>query len=53
MSQPRVISSLEIAYCENLYKMTDELNKALKEKNVIIGLSLKDEETAMITVYES
>ncbi|SDI98672.1 DUF4264 family protein [Salimicrobium halophilum] len=53
MSQKRVISSLEISYCEDLYKVTDGLNKALKTKDVIVGLSLKDDETAILTVYES
>jgi len=47
-----LIAKKEIAYSDDLYKLIDFLNKNLKNKNIILGLS-KNEDKAIITVYET
>jgi len=46
-----LIAKKEIAYNDELYKLIDFLNKSLKNKNVILGIS-KSDDKAIITVYE-
>ncbi|SIS37201.1 DUF4264 family protein [Salimicrobium flavidum] len=53
MKKQEMISSLEVDYSKDLYRITDMLNKSLKSKGVIVGLTLKNEDTAVLTVYET
>jgi len=43
---------LDIGNFPDLYKIVDFLNKNLKDKGLIFGLSQKDEETMRISIYE-
>ncbi len=43
---------LNIKALPDLYKIVDFLNKNLKHKGLIFGLSKKDDETMCITIYE-
>lgn len=47
-----LIAKKEVAYYDDLYKLVDFLNKNLKDKNVIIGLS-KNNDRAIISIYET
>jgi len=46
-----LIAKKEIAYNDELYKLIDFLNKNLKNKNIILGIS-KNKDKAIISVYE-
>lgn len=46
-------STLEVDNNPELYKIIDFLNKNLKEKHVIFGLSMKSNKKMMITIYET
>lgn len=52
MSKLELIAKTEMVYNEELYKLVDFLNKNLKNKQVIIGISKKDDK-AIISVYET
>jgi hypothetical protein len=52
MSKLELIAKKEMVYNEELYKLVDFLNKNLKNKQVIIGISKKDDK-AIISVYET
>lgn len=43
---------LDIKNFPDLYKIVDFLNKNLKDRGLIFGLSQKDEETMRISIYE-
>jgi len=43
---------LDIKNFPDLYKIVDFLNKNLKDKGLIFGLSQRDEETMRISIYE-
>ena len=45
-------ATLELSYDFELYRIVDFLNKNLKDKKVIFGLSKKDER-AVISIYET
>jgi len=45
-------STLDIDYIFELYKVVDFLNKNLKDKNLIFGLSKKDEKM-VFSIYET
>lgn len=47
-----IIAKKEIIYNTELYKLVDFLNKNLKDKHIIIGIS-KNKDKATITIYES
>lgn len=47
-----VKSVIELEQNGELYKLVDFLNKNLKDKGVIFGLTKKDEKM-MVTIYES
>jgi len=49
----RVISAQDVEYSTELYKIVDFLNKNLKDRNIVFGLSKKDESTMAITIYDS
>ncbi|MFO7294468.1 MAG: YpmA family protein [Caldicoprobacter sp.] len=44
---------LDIKNFPDLYKIVDFLNKNLKDKGLIFGLSQRDEETMRISIYEA
>jgi len=44
---------LNIKAFPDLYKIVDFLNKNLKDKELIFGLSKKDDENMRLTIYES
>lgn len=46
-----LLAKREIAYSDDLYKLVDFLNKNLKDKGVIIGIS-KNADKAIISIYE-
>lgn len=48
-----VKATIKLEYSVELYKLVDFLNKNLKTKNLIFGLSKKDEATAIISIYET
>lgn len=48
----RLIAVHDLAYNPELYKLVDFLNKNLKDKNIIFGLSKKDDKTMIVSVYE-
>ncbi|MGI6188525.1 MAG: DUF4264 family protein [Caldicoprobacteraceae bacterium] len=43
---------LNIKAFPDLYKIVDFLNKNLKDKELIFGLSKKDDENMRLTIYE-
>jgi len=45
-------STIQLNINEELYKLVDFLNKNLKDKNLIFGLSQKDDKMT-ITIYET
>ncbi|SET90862.1 Protein of unknown function [Salinibacillus kushneri] len=54
-SNLETLSTLRIAKTDNLYKMVDCLNRTLKEKDLMFGLALDedDEDTAVFTIYQT
>ncbi|GLI50213.1 hypothetical protein TSYNTROOL_02990 [Tepidanaerobacter syntrophicus] len=51
-SKLELIAKKEVAYSDELYKVVDFLNKNLKNKKVIIGIS-KNGDMATISIYET
>ena len=47
-----LIAKKEMAYNDELYKLVDFLNKNLKNKHIIFGIS-KSDNKAIISVYET
>jgi len=47
-----LIAKKEIGYSDELYRLIDFLNKNLKNKNIILGIS-KCEDKATISIYET
>jgi len=45
-------ATLELSYDFELYRIVDFLNKNLKDKKIIFGLSKKDER-AVISIYKT
>jgi|UPI0004BC20C9 hypothetical protein len=52
MPSHAVRAVLDIKNFPDLYKIVDFLNKNLKDRGLIFGLSQKDEETMRISIYE-
>jgi hypothetical protein len=48
-----LIAVHEVAYNDELYKLIDFLNKALKDKNLIFGLAMKDDDRMTVSIYEA
>ncbi|WP_422443743.1 YpmA family protein [Thermoanaerobacterium sp. DL9XJH110] len=46
-----LIAKKEINYSDDLYKLIDFLNKNLKNKRIILGIS-KNQDKAVISIYE-
>ncbi|AEE91478.1 conserved protein of unknown function [Tepidanaerobacter acetatoxydans Re1] len=51
-SKLELIAKKEITYNDELYKLVDFLNKNLKNKQIIIGISKKNNK-AIISIYET
>jgi len=47
-----LIAKKEIDYNDELYKLIDFLNKNLKNKHIILGIS-KSKDKAIISIYET
>ncbi|MBM7581333.1 diaminopimelate epimerase [Caldicoprobacter guelmensis] len=47
-----VMAVLDIKNFPDLYKIVDFLNKNLKDRGLIFGLTKKDDETMRISIYE-
>ncbi len=47
-----IIAKKEIAYNDELYKLVDFLNKNLKNKHIMVGIS-KNNDKAVISIYET
>lgn len=49
------MSTVRIQKSDDLYKIVDTLNRTLKEKNLMFGLALDDDdaETAVFTIYRT
>jgi len=52
MSSHAIRAVLDVKNSPELYKIVDFLNKNLKDRGLIFGLSKKDEETMRISIYE-
>lgn len=48
----KLIGIKEVGHNDELYLLVDFLNKTLKSKNLVFGLSLNDEGNMVISVYE-
>ena len=46
-----LVAKKELEYNDELYKLVDFLNKNLKEKRIILGIS-KEGDRATISIYE-
>jgi len=49
----RLIAVQDVEYLTELYKLVDFLNKSLKDKKIIVGLSKKDEKTMIVSIYDA
>ena len=49
------MSTVRVSHSDDLYKIVDCLNRTLKDKNLMFGLSLdeNDETTAVFTIYKT
>ncbi|QHS22560.1 YpmA family protein [Virgibacillus sp. MSP4-1] len=54
-SGPETLAALRVSKTDNLYRIVDCLNRTLKEKDLMFGLALdqEDEKTAIFTIYET
>lgn len=48
-----LISAKKVTYNEELYMIVDFLNKSLKDKGLVFGLTLEDKDKAVISVYNA
>lgn len=54
-SKIEVLSTVKIQQSPDLYKIVDALNRTLKEKDLMFGLSLdqEDQNKAVFTIYRT
>ncbi|PLR72405.1 YpmA family protein [Bacillus sp. UMB0728] len=54
-SKIEVLSTVKIANSPDLYKIVDSLNRTLKEKDLMFGLALdqEDQNKAVFTIYRT
>ncbi|MGP4041311.1 YpmA family protein [Gracilibacillus sp. D59] len=54
-SKVTTLSTVQLAYTEDLYKIVDSLNRTLKEDNLMFGLTLSEDndEKAIFTIYRT
>jgi hypothetical protein len=48
-----LIAAQEVSYNDELYKLIDFLNKALKDKNLVFGLSMKGDDKMTVSIYRA
>ncbi len=48
----RLLAVHDVGYTPDLYKLVDFLNKNLKDKNIIFGLSKRDDKTMLVSIYD-
>ncbi|WP_425387215.1 YpmA family protein [Alteribacter aurantiacus] len=55
MSQIETLATVKVSKSDDLYKVVDSLNRTLKERDLMFGLSLdeKDREKMVFTIYET
>ncbi len=53
--QIRLLSSIKMEKCRDAYKIVDSLNRTLKERDVMFGLALddNDKEQMIFTIYDT
>ncbi len=49
----KLIGIQEVYKNDELYKLVDFLNKTLKNKNLVFGLAMQDEDKMVISIYET
>jgi hypothetical protein len=49
----RLLAVHTVGYTTDLYKLVDFLNKSLKDRNLIFGLSKKDDDTMLVSIYDT
>ncbi|WP_077309031.1 YpmA family protein [Terribacillus halophilus] len=49
------LSTVRVQYSSDLYKLVDSLNRTLKEKDLMFGLALdeEDHDKAIFTIYQT
>lgn len=54
-SKIEVLATVRIQNSPDLYKIVDSLNRTLKERDVMFGLALdeEDQEMAIFTIYQT
>ncbi|MGN8647046.1 YpmA family protein [Gracilibacillus sp. HCP3S3_G5_1] len=54
-SKITTLSTVQLAYSDDLYKVVDSLNRTLKEDNLMFGLTLSEDnnEKAIFTIYRT
>ncbi|WP_244535181.1 YpmA family protein [Gracilibacillus kekensis] len=54
-SKITTLSTVQLDYSEDLYKIVDNLNRTLKEDDLMFGLTLSEEndEKAIFTIYRT
>lgn len=54
-SKIEVLSTVNVTYQQDLYKVVDALNRTLKHDNLMFGLALdkEDPEKAVFTIYKT
>ncbi|NSL52264.1 YpmA family protein [Calidifontibacillus erzurumensis] len=54
-SKIEVLATVQIQYSPDLYKIVDVLNRTLKERDLMFGLALddQDKEKAIFTIYKT
>lgn len=54
-SKVTTLSTVQIQYSEDLYKIVDSLNRTLKNENLMFGLALNegDDEKAIFSIYRT
>lgn len=54
-SKIEVLSTVKVQYSSDLYKIVDALNRTLKQKDLMFGLALdqEDQNKAIFTIYRT
>ncbi|MFD2655405.1 MULTISPECIES: YpmA family protein [Gracilibacillus] len=54
-SKITTLSTVQLTYADDLYKIVDSLNRTLKEENLMFGLTLSEDndEKAIFTIYRT
>lgn len=54
-SKIEILSTVKIGYSPDLYKMVDQLNRTLKDRDLMFGLALdqEDQNKVVFTIYRT